>query len=56
MSGTSLAELATANSSPREEDVRSTPTRTLAIIKNHALEHRLTIERRILEASFEVSI
>ncbi|TFK52424.1 hypothetical protein OE88DRAFT_1795516 [Heliocybe sulcata] len=30
------------------------PTRTVAIIKNHALEHRLEIEPRILEASFEI--
>ncbi|EPQ54611.1 hypothetical protein GLOTRDRAFT_121687 [Gloeophyllum trabeum ATCC 11539] len=30
------------------------PTRTVAIIKNHALEHRLDIEPRILEASFEI--
>ena len=31
-------------------------TRTVAIIKTHALSHRFEIERRILEASFEVSI
>lgn len=29
-------------------------TRTVAIIKNHALAHRFDIERRIQEASFEV--
>jgi len=29
-------------------------TRTVAIIKNHALAHRFDIEPRILEASFEV--
>jgi hypothetical protein len=29
-------------------------TRTVAIIKNHALSHRFDIEPRILEASFEV--
>jgi hypothetical protein len=29
-------------------------TRTLAIIKTHALVHRFDIERRIQEASFEV--
>ncbi|KAH7924951.1 hypothetical protein BV22DRAFT_1047092 [Leucogyrophana mollusca] len=29
-------------------------TRTVAIIKNHALEHRLDIEPRILEANFEI--
>lgn len=30
-------------------------TRTVAIIKTHALEQRLEIEPRILEANFEVS-
>lgn len=30
-------------------------TRTVAIIKHHALEHRFDIESRIQEASFEVS-
>ncbi|KZT23436.1 hypothetical protein NEOLEDRAFT_1136486 [Neolentinus lepideus HHB14362 ss-1] len=30
------------------------PTRTVAIIKTHALEHRLEIEPHILEASFEI--
>lgn len=29
-------------------------TRTVAIIKNHALQHRFDIEPRIQEASFEV--
>ena len=29
-------------------------TRTVAIIKTHALAHRFDIERRIQEASFEV--
>ncbi|KAM6494337.1 hypothetical protein JOM56_010698 [Amanita muscaria] len=29
-------------------------TRTVAIIKNHALQHRFDIERRIQEASFEI--
>jgi hypothetical protein len=29
-------------------------TRTVAIIKTHALNHRFEIERRIEEASFEV--
>lgn len=33
----------------------STLTRTVAIIKTHALEQRLEIEPRILEANFEVS-
>ena len=31
-------------------------TRTVAIIKPHALVHRFDIERRILEASFEVCL
>ena len=30
-------------------------TRTVAIIKNHALDHRFDIEQRIHEAKFEVS-
>lgn len=35
---------------------RSVPvTRTVAIIKNHALQYRFDIEPRIQEASFEVS-
>ena len=29
-------------------------TRTVAIVKNHALHHRLDIEPRIFEAGFEV--
>ena len=29
-------------------------TRTVAIVKNHALQHRLDIEPRIFEAGFEV--
>lgn len=29
-------------------------TRTVAIVKNHALHHRLDIEPRISEAGFEV--
>ncbi|KAI0036437.1 hypothetical protein K488DRAFT_21710, partial [Vararia minispora EC-137] len=33
---------------------RSVPTRTVAIIKPHALEHRFDIEQRITEASFEI--
>ncbi|KAJ3525145.1 hypothetical protein NMY22_g10694 [Coprinellus aureogranulatus] len=41
--------LASSRSSPR------TPvTRTVAIIKHHALEHRFEIERRIQEAGFEI--
>lgn len=35
--------------SPRAE----LPTRTVAIIKHHALDHRLDIEPRISEAGFE---
>ena len=36
---------------------RSAPvTRTVAIIKNHALQHRFDIEPRIQEASFEVCL
>lgn len=31
-------------------------TRTVAIIKNHALQHRFDIEPRIQEASFEVRL
>ena len=31
-------------------------TRTVAIIKTHALPHRFDIEHRILEASFEVGL
>jgi len=52
------AELQYANATP--EPLRSstsslTPiTRTVAIIKTHALPHRFDIERRIQEASFEV--
>lgn len=30
------------------------PVRTIAIIKNHALDHRFDIERKIQEASFEI--
>lgn len=31
-------------------------TRTVAIIKHHALSHRFEVERRIQESSFEVSM
>jgi hypothetical protein len=34
----------------------SPPSRTVAIIKPHALEHRFNIESRISEAGFEVSV
>ncbi|VDC04460.1 unnamed protein product [Peniophora sp. CBMAI 1063] len=33
---------------------RVAPTRTVAIIKPHALDHRFDIEHRITEASFEI--
>lgn len=45
---------------PAQEHLQSSPslttpvTRTLAIIKTHALAHRFDIEKRIQEASFEV--
>lgn len=31
-------------------------TRTVALIKQHALEHRMDIERRVEEAGFEVRL
>ncbi|OCH91212.1 hypothetical protein OBBRIDRAFT_775519 [Obba rivulosa] len=34
--------------------MNTTPTRTVAIIKNHALKHRFDIEPRISEAGFEI--
>ncbi|THH10475.1 hypothetical protein EW145_g1301 [Phellinidium pouzarii] len=37
-----------------DQDTRTRITRTVGIIKNHALKHRMTIERRIEEASFEI--
>lgn len=45
-----------SSSSVPQTPVNSTafPTRTLAIIKPHAVKHRLTIERRIVEAGFEI--
>lgn len=43
----------------QEQEASRTPphkvTRTVAIIKNHALTHRFDIEPRILQADFEVS-
>lgn len=54
------AELQYDNVNATPEPLRSstsslTPiTRTVAIIKTHALPHRFDIERRIQEASFEV--
>jgi hypothetical protein len=43
---------------PATESSPTTPstTRTVAIIKTHALKHRFDIEPRILEASFEVKV
>ncbi|KAJ7784554.1 hypothetical protein B0H16DRAFT_1356652 [Mycena metata] len=47
-----------AGSPPLSPDSTQPPanssTRTVAIIKNHALNHRFDIERRIQEASFEI--
>lgn len=42
------------SSTPTSDEPRMRITRTVAIIKSHALEHRLTIERRIEEAGFEI--
>ena len=39
---------------PSATSATSATTRTVAIIKTHALKHRLDIEPRILEAGFEV--
>ena len=39
---------------PETQQPAPSSTRTVAIIKNHALAHRFDIEPRILEASFEV--
>ncbi|KAJ3482960.1 hypothetical protein NLJ89_g12105 [Agrocybe chaxingu] len=40
---------------PRLSSTATTPiTRTVAIIKTHALTHRFDIEKRIQEASFEI--
>ncbi|KAG8817042.1 hypothetical protein FRC17_000080 [Serendipita sp. 399] len=47
MSGTSPAFPSSPNGHPY-------PTRTVGIIKNHALKHRLTIERRIVDAGFDI--
>lgn len=38
----------------RTSSSTTTVTRTVAIIKTHALNHRFEIEKRIQEASFEV--
>ncbi|KAJ7175869.1 hypothetical protein C8R46DRAFT_1189045 [Mycena filopes] len=40
--------------SPGSQPSQNSSTRTVAIIKNHALNHRFDIERRIQEASFEI--
>ena len=42
------------SSTPTTDEPRMRITRTVAIIKNHALKYRLTIERSIEEAGFEV--
>ncbi|PAV16920.1 thioredoxin domain-containing 6 [Pyrrhoderma noxium] len=42
------------SSTPTTDEPRMRITRTVAIIKNHALKYRLTIERRIEEAGFEI--
>jgi hypothetical protein len=46
-------EGAPESSAPQPAAVTAT-TRTVAIIKTHALKHRFDIEPRILEAGFEV--
>ena len=48
-------QAALAVSGLRTSTGATTMTRTVAIIKTHALNHRFDIERRIQEASFEVS-
>lgn len=67
MSELTLSELL-SSASPQPEDVNvpeeapltpiptspSSTTRTVAIIKTHALDHRFDIEQRISEAGFEV--
>lgn len=42
-------------SSPISERDALRSTRTVAIIKSHALNHRLSIESHILDAGFEVN-
>lgn len=37
-----------------DSDSRVRVSRTVAIVKNHALEHRMAIEKKIEEAGFEV--
>jgi hypothetical protein len=39
---------------PQDSPLPYVVTRTVAIIKTHALSHRFEIERRIQEAHFEV--
>ncbi|CCA69013.1 hypothetical protein PIIN_02872 [Serendipita indica DSM 11827] len=43
-----------SGTSPRPPSSPGGPTRALAFIKNHALKHRLTIERRITDAGFDI--
>lgn len=51
----SLSQERSPSLSPMGTMSRQVPvTRTVAIIKNHALQHRFDIEPRIQEASFEV--
>lgn len=51
-------EDSSATPEPMQASVSSSSpiTRTVAIIKPHALQHRFDIERRIQEASFEVCV
>jgi hypothetical protein len=44
----------TPDPAPHDSSPLFTLTRTVAIIKTHALKHRFDIERRIQEANFEV--
>ena len=42
------------SSPPSVASSGSLPSRTLAVLKPHAVKHRLTIEPRILQAGFEI--
>jgi len=44
----------TSPHSPSSPNGRHYPTRTVGIIKNHALSHRLGIERKIIDAGFDI--
>ncbi|KAF9533126.1 hypothetical protein CPB83DRAFT_805989 [Crepidotus variabilis] len=51
-----LQDVSPSTTLSRSVSSNTTPiTRTVAIIKTHALNHRFDIERRIQEASFEIS-